>query len=139
MTTLVLDRPATSADDPPAPVRVKRNRPGGRVPLLRCRVAERDGAACFWCGTPFGDDVTPTLDHLMPWVARRSNAQIGLVLACAECNEAKGHLRPHRVLRRLGNYDHTDRALKAMEPGDLLAYMRAHARERFAPGLVPLF
>ncbi|NEA14264.1 HNH endonuclease [Streptomyces halstedii] len=85
---------------------------GERRRKLKAKLAERDGAACFYCATPFGPALEgSTLDHLVPRSLVRTWAQAALVLACEPCNLAKADTAPALLLRP------------------------AH---RFGPGLVPL-
>ncbi|MFE0778784.1 HNH endonuclease [Streptomyces sp. NPDC058861] len=68
--------------------------------LLKSRLAERDGAVCFWCRSPFGPALEgATLDHLVPRSHVHTWAQAALVLACAPCNEAKADTLPQVLLR----------------------------------------
>ncbi|MFK4037605.1 HNH endonuclease [Nonomuraea wenchangensis] len=66
--------------------------------IFRCVLACRDGARCFYCWAPFVDPATEaTFDHFLPsalWVTRRHNAPWNVVLACRECNSAKGGMLP---------------------------------------------
>ncbi|MFF4181447.1 HNH endonuclease [Streptomyces sp. NPDC001750] len=81
---------------------------------IRVALAERDGAQCFYCGTPFGPAPAlqgATIDHLVPRSLAHTWALAALVLACAPCNEVKADTAPALLLRPA--------------PG------------RFGPGLVP--
>ena len=54
------------------------------------RIADRDGARCYWCRAIFLDPNLATLDHLIPR-SRGGGGHIGnLVLACADCNGRRG-------------------------------------------------
>ncbi|MGW2545284.1 HNH endonuclease [Kitasatospora sp. NPDC001574] len=67
---------------------------------LRAALAERDGAACWYCHAPFGPGLDgATLDHLVPRSVVPTWALAALVLACAPCNEAKADRAPAALLR----------------------------------------
>ncbi|MFF8775493.1 HNH endonuclease [Kitasatospora sp. NPDC015120] len=67
---------------------------------LRAALADRDGAACWYCHTEFGPGLDgATLDHLVPRSAVPTWALAALVLACAPCNEAKADQPPAVLLR----------------------------------------
>ncbi|MGW4662894.1 HNH endonuclease [Streptosporangium sandarakinum] len=68
----------------------------------RRQLAERDGARCFYCARRFRDLAEATLDHLVPTYYGGTWARANLVLACAPCNEAKGHRMPSEFLRSRG-------------------------------------
>jgi 5-methylcytosine-specific restriction endonuclease McrA len=76
-------------------------KPGSkRRRLLKTRLAERDGAQCFYCATPFGPGLEgATVDHLIPRSLLYTWAQAALVLACGPCNEAKADVLPQALLR----------------------------------------
>ncbi|WP_050501579.1 MULTISPECIES: HNH endonuclease [unclassified Streptomyces] len=78
-------------------------KPGSkRRRLLKTRLAERDGARCFYCATPFGPAPAfegATLDHLVPRSQLHTWVQAALVLACGPCNEAKADTPPALLLR----------------------------------------
>lgn len=78
-----------------------KNGPSGeRRRKLKAKLAERDGARCFYCGTPFGPALEgSTLDHLVPRSLMNTWAQAALVLACGPCNEAKADTAPALLLR----------------------------------------
>ncbi len=68
--------------------------------LLKQRLAERDGARCFYCATEFGPGLEgATVDHLIPRSLVHTWAQAALVLACHPCNEAKADALPQALLR----------------------------------------
>jgi 5-methylcytosine-specific restriction endonuclease McrA len=68
--------------------------------LLKARLVERDGAACWYCATPFGPDLEgATFDHLVPRSIWHTWAVAALVLACGPCNRAKADRLPQAVLR----------------------------------------
>jgi 5-methylcytosine-specific restriction endonuclease McrA len=63
--------------------------------LIRAYVAERDGAVCHYCRTPFGTGLAgATLDHYVPYRLWQMNKPRNLVLACGPCNNAKGDALP---------------------------------------------
>ncbi|WP_327075674.1 endonuclease (plasmid) [Kitasatospora purpeofusca] len=67
---------------------------------LRAALADRDGAACWYCHTGFGPGLDgATLDHLVPRSVVPTWALAALVLACAPCNEAKADTAPAHLLR----------------------------------------
>jgi 5-methylcytosine-specific restriction endonuclease McrA len=76
-------------------------KPGSkRRRLLKARLAERDGAQCWYCATPFGPGLEgATVDHLIPRSLLHTWVQAALVLACYPCNEAKGNRLPQALLR----------------------------------------
>ncbi|MFE4177533.1 HNH endonuclease [Streptomyces sp. NPDC056909] len=67
---------------------------------LRALLAERDGAGCFYCGTPFGRRLAgATFDHLVPKSLVPTWDAAALVLACEPCNQAKSDTLPQALLR----------------------------------------
>jgi 5-methylcytosine-specific restriction endonuclease McrA len=68
---------------------------------LRRALAARDGLACFYCQSPFPALEDATLDHLIPQSLLPGWQQFNLVLACLDCNEAKGDQLPQVFLRSL--------------------------------------
>jgi 5-methylcytosine-specific restriction endonuclease McrA len=75
-------------------------------------IAARDGAECWYCRTPFQDDLSDaTLDHFIPRSLLPGWHNSNLVLACRPCQQGKANKLPSQWLR------------------DLV---------RFAPGLVPV-
>ncbi|MFJ2259945.1 HNH endonuclease [Streptomyces sp. NPDC087844] len=66
------------------------------------RIAQRDGARCFYCRTPFTDPATEaTFDHYMPYALWPTNRNFNLVLACPPCNLRKGDVLPLGLLLTL--------------------------------------
>lgn len=59
----------------------------------RAALLRRDGPLCHWCRTADGT----TLDHVIPKALGGTWALTNLVLACFDCNQARG-LRLHRSL-----------------------------------------
>lgn len=64
------------------------------------RLVDRDGTQCFWCNEEllfearFHDPDNPrcaTFDHLIPISRGGGNEDANLVLACRECNGARGN------------------------------------------------
>jgi HNH endonuclease len=51
----------------------------------------RDGAACVWCGRPFGELIRPTTEHLVPRVKGGPSWLENEVAACRRCNSERGH------------------------------------------------
>jgi 5-methylcytosine-specific restriction endonuclease McrA len=68
---------------------------------IRAALARRDGAACFYCTTPFADLAHATIDHLIPQSVLPGWPQYNLVLACWDCNQAKADTLPQVFMRRL--------------------------------------
>lgn len=52
----------------------------------RRAVLRRDGPGCHWCGAEYA----PTLDHVIPRSMGGSDKIENLVLACEDCNQARG-------------------------------------------------
>lgn len=100
------------------------------------RLIERDGNRCFYCDTAFTDDVPPTLDHVMPVLVRRTWANEALVLACEPCNTGKGHLKPHQVMRMVGQQGLTSRGSLRLDPETLRTVFQS-VRGQFQPGFQP--
>ncbi|MFJ8934186.1 HNH endonuclease [Streptomyces sp. NPDC102365] len=72
---------------------------GERGRRKRVRLAERDGARCFYCRTPFADPAAQgTFDHYMPWALWPTNCAFNLVLACDPCNTVKADHLPVGLL-----------------------------------------
>lgn len=82
-----------------------RNRPTTeRRRQIRRSLAKRDGACCFYCGTPFADLGQATLDHLIPQSQIPGWKLANLVLACYPCNQAKAGMLPQTFLRPVGRF-----------------------------------
>lgn len=82
-----------------------RNRPTAeRRRQIRRSLAKRDGACCFYCGTPFADLAEATLDHLIPQWQIPGWKLANLVLACYPCNQAKAGMLPQAILRPVGRF-----------------------------------
>ena len=60
-------------------------------PVVRA-LLERDGSACFYCDAPFGDDLSPTREHLLSRTHGGPDHIANQALACRPCNVAAGHL-----------------------------------------------
>lgn len=60
---------------------------------LRAFIKERDRLTCRYCGMR-GEQVFWHIDHVVPVIAGGTNDPGNLVLACAQCNSAKGNLVP---------------------------------------------
>ena len=51
----------------------------------------RDGLACVWCGSSLEDDnVTLSLDHIVPVSRGGTNGSKNLVTSCRKCNSVRG-------------------------------------------------
>jgi 5-methylcytosine-specific restriction endonuclease McrA len=70
--------------------------------VIRCQLAARDGARCFYCGTAFAALGEATIDHLVPHCQLPGWKLANLVLACGPCNRAKGDRLPQEFLRPPG-------------------------------------
>lgn len=49
---------------------------------------------CFYCESPLGDRVAPTVDHVIPWSFLLEDDLWDLVPACAKCNAGKSDWLP---------------------------------------------
>lgn len=58
------------------------------------QLARRHGQCCAYCRRPFADLREATLDHIAPQSLWRSWSATSLMLACADCNEAKADRLP---------------------------------------------
>ncbi|MEU7384693.1 MULTISPECIES: hypothetical protein [unclassified Streptomyces] len=77
-----------------------RKPPSRRRRLLKARLAERDGASCWYCDAVFGPGLDEaTIDHLVPRSVWHTWMQAALVLACGPCNQTKVNRLPQAVLR----------------------------------------
>lgn len=56
-------------------------------------LADRDGAACIYCGRPL-DAGTATIEHVFPIASGGTDHLANLALACEQCNAAAGSLPP---------------------------------------------
>lgn len=79
--------------------KARRGKPGdwrrARGQQLRGQLADRWGRCCFYCRTPFGEELAgSTLDHYLPYAWWRCHRAWNLVLACEPCNQAKGDTLP---------------------------------------------
>jgi hypothetical protein len=63
-------------------------------PLIRQRLAMRDGLKCFYCDHPFTDTMegwnNTSIDHVIPHADKGSDDISNLVLCCTNCNSSKG-------------------------------------------------
>jgi 5-methylcytosine-specific restriction endonuclease McrA len=66
------------------------SREPGRAERLRAAL-DRDGATCIWCGRPFGPQVQPTTEHVVPRVKGGPSWAENEVAACSRCNRERGH------------------------------------------------
>jgi hypothetical protein len=57
---------------------------------IKSRLLTRDGADCWFCGKPLGEDIS--IEHLTPLALQGSWADENLALAHRSCNKAAGHL-----------------------------------------------
>ena len=58
------------------------------------QLARRHGQHCAYCQRPFADLSEATLDHIAPQSLWRSWSVTSLMLACADCNQAKADRLP---------------------------------------------
>jgi hypothetical protein len=58
------------------------------------QLARRHGQRCAYCRRPFADLREATLDHIAPCSLWRSWSVTSLMLACADCNQAKADRLP---------------------------------------------
>ncbi|MBE8478273.1 HNH endonuclease [Streptomyces justiciae] len=58
------------------------------------QLARRHGQHCAYCRRPFADLSEATLDHIAPKSLWRSWSVTSLLLACADCNQAKANRLP---------------------------------------------
>src|SRR5689334_23950879 len=58
------------------------------------QLARRHGQRCAYCLRPFADLREATLDHIAPCSLWRSWSVTSLMLACADCNQAKADRLP---------------------------------------------
>jgi hypothetical protein len=58
------------------------------------QLARRHGQRCAYCRRPFADLREATLDHIAPRSLWRSWSVTSLMLACADCNQAKANRLP---------------------------------------------
>ena len=72
---------------------------------LRDFIKERDRLTCRYCGMR-GEQVFWHIDHVVPVIAGGNNDPRNLVLACAQCNSAKGNALPPgwTTNRKIRNY-----------------------------------
>lgn len=74
--------------------RRKKTKPGKSIRSgwheTRLYLAERDGRRCFYCRTEFDALRGVTIDHYVPKSVWACHLPANLVLACADCNHAKG-------------------------------------------------
>lgn len=61
-----------------------------KQPMVVRSLLARDGADCFYCGKPLGDNIT--VEHLVSRTHRGPNHISNYALAHAECNLAAGHM-----------------------------------------------
>jgi len=72
---------------------------------LRAFIKERDRFRCRYCGMK-GEQVFWHIDHVVPVINGGTNDPGNLVLACAQCNSAKGNYEPPgwTTGRKIRNY-----------------------------------
>jgi hypothetical protein len=90
--------------------------------------AERDGAACFYCGTELDpEQPEATVDHVIPLSRGGTNQPRNLVLACTMCNHGKGE-------RTMAEWFHRDGCrVPKVRQRTLLALGRGHANGEVKP------
>lgn len=59
---------------------------------VECKLIERDGNTCFYCGIEFSEQMPPTLEHILSIVHGGTNNIANLCLCCEPCNVAAGSL-----------------------------------------------
>lgn len=55
----------------------------------------RDGMCCMYCGAGLEDQITLTLDHLIPWERGGKHDATNLITSCLKCNSVRG-MRPFK-------------------------------------------
>jgi len=75
---------------------VRRGHPlnSARRRVRKEQLARRHGQHCAYCHRPFVDLAEATLDHIAPQSLWRSWSVTSLMLACADCNQAKADRLP---------------------------------------------
>lgn len=97
---------------------------------IKRALAARDGAACFYCDTPFPLLVLATIDHLIPQSVMPGWHQANLVLACRPCNDAKADQLPQVFLRAAGRAPQLRRAGRLRATVAVFAAVLAAVRRR---------
>lgn len=98
------------------------------------RVALRDcGQRCVYCAAPL-DQLTATLDHVVPLARGGAHDPGNLVVACGPCNRMKGDLLPFEFFARHtwagANFVRYARSVhRALKRGARRAVSLAYARE----------
>ena len=100
----------------------------------RLRAAEeRDGPTCIWCGRAFGEQVTPTTEHVVPRVKGGPSWLENEVAACGRCNGARGHTAPVEWLEECERRGwHPDEPRLARVLADLAAAIAERGGQRRA-------
>lgn len=90
----------------PIPGRKKFAIPLNRTPASRLRkLYIKENGKCFYCGeqtvlSPVRIENQATVDHYIPTSRGGSNADSNRVLACVECNMAKGSMMPEEYMAK---------------------------------------
>jgi len=69
---------------------------------MRERLSGEQNHRCAYCGEPFSDDATMTVDHVIPRRFGGANAWPNYVAACEPCNQARGAEDAHQFYYRRG-------------------------------------
>lgn len=101
---------------------------GERGRHLRCRLAARHGARCFYCRRP-APPAALTFDHYIPYRLWPTYRPVNLVLACGPCNERKADRLPLLLaLLLLATVAHLALTATTYPPGDYAGCTERTAR-----------
>ena len=66
----------------------------------RLAIYLRDNLQCVWCGRSLEDEITLTLDHVIPHIEGGDNNEDNLITACKQCNSSRQD-RPVKMFARV--------------------------------------
>lgn len=91
--------------------------PGQRRQLKTTMLREQNGL-CAYCDEKMNERHLmrePTFDHVVPLSAGGKDSAHNLVLACRQCNQAKGSMSPDEMRRVADRIEYLIRALTGKE------------------------
>ena len=101
-----------------------------RVVFNKRNVLKRDGNRCQYCG---GSHREMTLDHVIPVSRGGRDDWDNVVVACGQCNRAKGNRTPEEAGLRLGTRPRRPQYLVLFLAQDYLRHGTAEAWEKYLP------
>ena len=95
----------------------------------RLAIYLRDGMSCCYCNKSIEDDITLSLDHIIPRNFGGNNKANNLITACKHCNE----IRQDRDLSEFVKLYHMFHGSKSITPQMTLEYIKNRLNEDLRP------